>query len=140
MSPKLHFPRFLTFDSEVCIHIGTICVWERRKDALKCLIPKYCGQIPHNKKTPRPFTYFEFLAGNLADFWNSTQFSQHRGQQMLTKIFFSKRSHQKLQKTYLQFFHITHSFFAIFESVSESAKSPFTKFNVHINHTFTPSP
>ena len=51
---------------------------------------------------------------------------------MLTEIFFSKRSHQKLQKTYLQFFHITHTFFAIFESVSESAKSPFTKFNVHI--------
>ena len=54
---------------------------------------------------------------------------------MLTKIFFSKRSHQKLQKTYLQFFHITHSFFAIFESVSESAKSPFTKFNVQVLFT-----
>ena len=59
-------------------------------------------------------------------------FSQHQGQQMLTKIFFSKRSHQKLQKIYLQFFHSTHTFFAIFKSVSESAKSPFTKFNVHI--------
>ena len=32
----------------------------------------------------------------------------------------------------VQFFHNTHTFFAILKSVSESAKSPFSKFNVHL--------
>ena len=59
-SQKSHFSRFLTFDIETCTHIRTLCVWERPKDALKCLSPKYHGQIPHNKKTPRPFNSLVF--------------------------------------------------------------------------------
>ena len=51
-SQKSHFSRFLTFDIETCTHIRTLCVWERPKDALKCLSPKYHGQIPHNKTPP----------------------------------------------------------------------------------------
>ena len=132
-SQKSRFLQLLTFDYKRSMYTEVICVWERRKDALKYLLPKCCGQIPHNKKPPAIYIS-RVLAGNLADFWNSTQFSQHRGQQMLTKMFFSKRSHQKLQKTYLQFFHSTHTFFAIFESVFESAKSPFSKFNVQVAH------
>ena len=72
---------FLTFDSEVCTRIGAICVWERWKDALKCLFLKYCGQIPHNNPSGHLHTSC-FWPQNLADFRNSTQFSQQRGQQM----------------------------------------------------------
>ena len=43
------------------MRIGAICVWERRKDALKCLFPKYCGQIPYSKKRPLVFGLLVFL-------------------------------------------------------------------------------
>ena len=58
--PKSRFSRFLTLDCATCIRVGTICVWELRKDGLECLFPKYGGQIPHIKKSPRVFGLIVF--------------------------------------------------------------------------------
>ena len=78
-----------------------------------CIWTKYGILVPQNNKTPRPFSHLMILADFPATFWLNCTFRQHQCQQMLTKMFSSKRTHQTEQKTFLQFFHSYHTFLAI---------------------------
>ena len=84
------------------------------------------------KKKNRPFSNDVFWPKIWVIFRLQAYFRQQKGQQVLTKIIFSKSTHLELQKTYLQFFHSANTFFSIFKSVFRSAKSPFSKFNLDV--------
>ena len=74
------------------------------KHALKSLRAKYLVMISKNKKTPRHCVDLMILRHFQTTLRQNQAFSQHRGQQILTKIFLSKQAYKTEQKTYLHFF------------------------------------
>ena len=82
------------------------------KHALKSLRGKYLVVISKNKKTHRHFSGLMVLRHLQAALRQNQAFSQHRGQQILTKIFSSKQVYKTEQKTYLHFFYSCHRSFA----------------------------
>ena len=83
------------------------------KHALKSLRAKYLVIISKNKKTPRHCVDLMILRHFHTTLRQNQSFSQHRGQQILTKPFLSKQACKTEQKTYLHFFHSPHTYFAI---------------------------
>ncbi len=92
---------------------------EDGSDVLKSVHPKYEGLIPQNGKTPRPFDASMIwpIFGPIFSPMSSISGRNSAGNR--PKIFFSEKVHETDQKTYLHFFHISHSFFAILLFVFE---------------------
>ena len=82
------------------------------KHALKSLRAKYLVMISKNKKTPRHCVDLMILRHFQTTLRQNQAFSQHRGQQILTKIFLSKQAYKTEQKTYLHFLYSWHGSFA----------------------------
>ena len=71
------------------------------------------------QKYPRPFSDIVIWPIFEPIFWHISPISGRNSAGNRPKIFFSEKVHETDQKTYLHFFHISHSFFAILLFVFE---------------------
>ena len=91
-----------------------------------------CKSENQNPQIPPPFQpyhEFECFSGDFS-MRMAIRSRQQKVNKCWLKLFSSKRSHFKLQKIYLWFFHTTQTFFNIFTFVFDERTRPFRKFNV----------
>ena len=83
------------------------------KDVPRSFLPQYEALNTKTLNPPRPFAYVMIWPIFGGYFERKGHFRQHMGQQMLTKLFSPKSTHQDGQKTYISFSHISITFLAI---------------------------
>ena len=98
------------------------------KDAPRSFPPQYEALNTKTMKTPRPFRHAMIWPIFDRNFEHKGKFRQHLGQQVLTKLFSSKSTHQTGQKTYIPFSHISITFLVILHKF-------FTLVKVHLEIT-----
>ena len=83
---------------------------EGRTHTLNFIWAEYGVVVPHNKKTPQPFSRFMIWAILTSIFYLKKRFRQQGGQHMLTKFFSSKQAPETEQKRLLSFVCISRRF------------------------------
>ena len=101
------------------------------KDAPRSFLPQYGALNATTVRTPRPFRHSMIWPIFDRNYEHKVIFRQHMGQQVLTKLFSPKSTHQTGQKTYLQFSYISHTFLAILDWTFYLRKPPFRNNLVH---------
>ena len=84
-------------------------------DIPRCFLPQYEALNTKTMKTPQPFRHAMIWPIFDRNFEHKGKFRQHLGQQVLTKLFSPKSTHQTGQKTYLQFSYVSLTFLAILD-------------------------
>ena len=92
----------------------TKTVWGELKGHFELHLAVIWGSEDQKLKKKRPFSYPMILSVFWATFQQKPSFSQQKVSIRWLKLSSSKRSHLKLQKTYLPFFYTTDTFFNIF--------------------------